>query len=180
MKFRTGCVAVGFLSLVLSLSAQTFTSLVSFNGSNGAYPESMSLVQGTDGNLYGTAPSGGAHSGGTVFKVTPTGTLTTLYSFCAQTNCTDGEEPLAGLVLATNGTFYGTTSVGGANGDGTVFSITAGGTLTTLHSFDLTDGAYPTAALIQGRDGNFYGTTVEGGPPPQTREPSFASRQEVR
>ncbi len=161
------------MSLVLSLSAQTFTSLVSFNGNNGAYPESMSLVQGTDGNLYGTAPYGGANSGGTVFKVTPAGTLTTLYSFCAQTKCTDGETPLAGLVLATNGTFYGTTSAGGTNGDGTVFSITSGGALTTLHSFDLTDGAYPTAALIQGRDGNFYGTTVEGGPPPTDKGTVF-------
>jgi uncharacterized repeat protein (TIGR03803 family) len=160
---RIGRLFVGFLSLALSLSAQTFTNLVSFNGTNGAYPASMSLVQGTDGNLYGTTPIGGANGFGTVFRVTPTGTLTTLYNFCAQTNCTDGSEPLAGLVLATNGTFYGTTSIGGANDDGTVFSITSGGTLTTLHSFDLTDGGYPVAALIQGTNGNFYGVAGEGG-----------------
>jgi len=171
---RISSMLVGFLSLVLSLSAQTFTSLVSFNGSNGAYLESMSLVQGTDGNLYGTAPSGGANSGGTVFKVTPTGMLTTLYSFCAQPKCTDGETPLAGLVLASNGIFYGTTSVGGLNGDGTVFSITSGGALTTLHSFDInTDGDLPIAALIQGRDGNFYGTTGGGGPPPTNKGTVF-------
>jgi uncharacterized repeat protein (TIGR03803 family) len=131
--------------------------------------------QRTDGNLYGTAPSGGANSGGTVFKMTPTGTLTTLYSFCAQPKCTDGMTPLAGLVLATNGTFYGTTSSGGVNGDGTVFSITAGGTLTTLHSFDInTDGADIIGALIQGTNGNFYGVAGEGGPPPTNKGTVFS------
>jgi uncharacterized repeat protein (TIGR03803 family) len=154
-----------FVTTAIVLPAQTFTSLVSFNGNDGAFPASMSLVQGTDGNLYGTAPYGGANSGGTVFKVTPTGTVTTLYSFCTQINCTDGKTPLAGLVLGANGTFYGTTSVGGANDDGTVFSVTSGGALTTLHSFDLpVDGAYLVAALVQGTNGNFYGTADEGGP----------------
>jgi uncharacterized repeat protein (TIGR03803 family) len=152
------------VTTAISLPAQTFTSLVSFNGDNGALPVSMSLVQGTDGNLYGTAPYGGANSAGTVFKMTPTGTVTTLYSFCAQLSCIDGSEPLAGLVLATNGTFYGTTSVGGANDDGTVFSITSGGTLTTLHSFDQpTEGAFPVAGLVQAANGAFYGATGEGG-----------------
>jgi uncharacterized repeat protein (TIGR03803 family) len=148
----------------IALPAQTFTSLASFNGTNGALPVSMSLVQGTDGNLYGTAPDGGANAGGTVFKVTPAGTVTTLYSFCAQINCDDGKTPLAGLVLGTNGIFYGTTSVGGLNGDGTVFSITSGGALTTLHSFNLPiDGAYLVAALVQAVNGAFYGATGEGG-----------------
>jgi uncharacterized repeat protein (TIGR03803 family) len=153
-----------FVTTAIALPAQTFTSLASFNGDNGAFPVSMSLVQGTDGNLYGTAPYGGANAGGTVFKVTPTGTVTTLYSFCAQISCTDGKTPLAGLVLANNGIFYGTTSVGGVNGDGTVFSITTGGALTTLHSFTLaTDGAYLVAALVQAANGTFYGATGEGG-----------------
>jgi uncharacterized repeat protein (TIGR03803 family) len=158
----------------IALPAQTFTSLVSFKGDNGAYPQSVGLVQGTDGNLYGTAAAGGANSGGTVFKVTPTGTLTTLYSFCAQPKCADGMTPYAGLVLASNGTFYGTTSVGGLNGDGTVFSITPGGTLTTLHSFDVTDGSLPEAALVQAANGTFYGTTVEGGPPPTNKGSVFS------
>jgi uncharacterized repeat protein (TIGR03803 family) len=96
-----------------------------------------------------------------VFKVTPTGTLTTLHSFAGYP--TDGAYPQAGLVMTTNGTFYGTTSAGGANDDGTVFSITSGGTLTTLLSFDYTDGAAPYAALVQASNGNFYGTTTEGG-----------------
>lgn len=152
-----------FVTAAMALPAQTFTSLVSFNGDNGAYAESMSLVQGVDGNLYGTSPYGGANSGGTVFKMTPSGTLTVLYNFCALAECADGKTPLAGLVLAANGSFYGTTSSGGLNGNGTVFSITSGGTETTLHSFDLTDGGYPTSALIQGTNGYFYGTTGEGG-----------------
>lgn len=153
------------VTTAIALPAQTFTSLVSFNGDNGAFPESMSLVQGTNGDLYGTAPSGGANSGGTVFKMTPGGTVTTIYSFCAQTNCTDGKAPFAGLVLANNGTFYGTTSSGGQYGDyGTVFSITSAGALTTLHSFNIaTDGAYLVAALVQATNGTFYGATGEGG-----------------
>ncbi len=74
-------------------------------------------------------------TGGTVFKITPSGTLTTLYSFCSQSGCTDGLEPEAVLVQGTDGNFYGTTIFGGTNGEGTVFKITPGGQLTTLYSF---------------------------------------------
>ena len=120
------------------------------------------LVQGTDGNFYGTTVEGGANCPplgcGTIFKITPSGTLTTLHSFGG----TDGTEP-HGLVQATNGNFYGTTSFGGANSDGTVFEITPSGTLTTLASFDVTNGQAPEAGLIQATDGNFYGTTYKGG-----------------
>jgi uncharacterized repeat protein (TIGR03803 family) len=115
-----------------------------------------------DGNLYGTTVQGGAncppYGCGTIFKITPSGTLTTLHSF----DDTDGTEP-HGLIQATNGNFYGTTAFGGANGEGTVFEITPSGTLTTLHSFDGADGEAPQAALIQATDGNFYGTTSRGG-----------------
>ena len=104
--------------------AQTLTTLVNFNGTNGASPLFAPLVQGTDGNLYGTAQAGGAHRKGTVFKITPTGTLTTLYSFCAQSRCADGAVPYSGLVLGTDGNFYGTTESGGAHGDGSIFKIT--------------------------------------------------------
>ena len=107
---------------------------------------------------------GGANGGGTVFKITPSGTLTTLYNFCAQSNCATAKPPSAGLVQATNGNFYGTTYLGGANSFGTVFKITPTGTLTTLHSFDATDGELPEAGLVQGTDGNFYGTTYQAGP----------------
>ena len=102
-----------------------------------------------------------------MFKVTRAGTLTTLHSF----DGTDGSSPQAGLVQATDGSFYGTAAEGGHAdcffGDtcGTVFKITAGGTLTTLHFFDYTDGYYPVARLVQATDGNFYGTTYNGGDP---------------
>ncbi|MGC2553496.1 MAG: choice-of-anchor tandem repeat GloVer-containing protein, partial [Candidatus Sulfotelmatobacter sp.] len=95
--------------------------------------------------------------------ITTTGTFTTLYSFCSESNCTDGSDPQAGLVQGTDGNFYGTTYSGGTNGLGTVFKITPSGTLTTLHSFDNRDGAGPSAALIQANNGDFYGTTYSGG-----------------
>jgi uncharacterized repeat protein (TIGR03803 family) len=172
--WKTICLVIVFCALeAISSPAQTFTTLVSFNGTDGLYATG-SLVQGLDGNFYGTTRNGGANdyeicvvrglSGcGTVFKITPGGTLTTLYSFCSKTNCIDGFNPQGGLVLATDGNFYGTTSGGGANGDGTVFKITPGGKLTTLHCFDGTDGAHPSAGLVQATDGNFYGTTYSGG-----------------
>jgi len=148
--------------------AQTFTTQASFDYADGALPELMSLVQGTDGNFYGTTLAGGANqNSGTVFKITSGGTLTTLYNFCSETNCADGSYPYAGLVQATDGNFYGTTDGGGAHGAGTVFKITPGGPLTTLYSFCSQplcfDGANPYAGLIQATDGNFYGTTESGG-----------------
>ena len=154
---------------VITSPAQIFKTLVSFNGTDGHDPNHHGVVQGTDGNFYGTTGDGGTSSScaggcGTVFKITPGGTLTTLHSF----DGTDGSFPIGGLVLATDGYFYGATAYGGNltcpgnPGCGTVFKITPGGTLTTLHSFDGTDGAYPYAALVQGTDGNFYGTTGDG------------------
>lgn len=138
--------------------AQTFNSRVSFNGTNGLFPYTISLVQGFDGELYGTTSAGGGYGFGSVFQVLG-GTLTTLNSF----NSTDGASPYAGLVLATGGNFFGTTNHGGANGYGTIFKITPAGTLTTLHSFASTDGAYPNSALVEASDGNLYGTTQNGG-----------------
>ncbi|MGO9540968.1 MAG: choice-of-anchor tandem repeat GloVer-containing protein [Terriglobales bacterium] len=146
---------------------QNLSTVLSFDGANGAFPYFTALVQGTDGNLYGTTEGGGTFDQGYVFKVTPGGTLTTLYTFCSQTNCTDGAEPYSGLVQATNGSLYGTTSVGGANSEGTIFEITPAGQLTTLYNFcskpGCTDGYLPYAGLVQGTDGNFYGTTLVGG-----------------
>jgi uncharacterized repeat protein (TIGR03803 family) len=145
----------------------TLTTLHSFcsqSCTDGSSP--VALIQGTDGNFYGTTPYGGANGqGGTVFKITPNGNLTTLYSFCSQTGCTDGTEP-RWLIQGTDGNFYGTTQVGGANNEGTVFKITPNGTLTMLYSFSFcspcTEGFLP-GALVQGTDGNFYGTTYDGG-----------------
>jgi uncharacterized repeat protein (TIGR02543 family) len=159
-----------WVGLTITSSAQTFTTLVSFNGSNGDRPDAP-LIQATDGDFYGVTQNGGftnqiCTSGGcgTVFKMTSTGALTTLYQFCPQSNCADGANPYGPLVQGLDGNFYGTTIYGGANLNGTVFKITPGGTLTTLHSFSLiSDGAYPWAGLVQATDGNFYGTTTAGG-----------------
>jgi uncharacterized repeat protein (TIGR03803 family) len=96
----------------MALHAQTFTTLFSFDGTDGEYP-AAALVQATNGDLYGTTEYGGANANGTVFKITPTGTLTVLYSFCAQSGCTDGERPSAGLIQATNGDFHGQRPLAG-------------------------------------------------------------------
>jgi uncharacterized repeat protein (TIGR03803 family) len=149
------------LLAAIAAPAQTFKSLVNFDGTDGSGPYFMSLVQGADGSLYGVTFYGGANNLGTVFKVTPAGTLTTLHSFAGYP--TDGAHPGAGLVLSTDGDFYGTTEGGGANNDGTVFRITPSGTLTTQHSFDSTDGELPDATLVQATNGNLYGTTYQGG-----------------
>ncbi|SPE42639.1 3-carboxymuconate cyclase (fragment) [Candidatus Sulfotelmatobacter sp. SbA7] len=227
----TGIVLLLCAATAIAAPAQTFTTLLTFDGSNGNDSES-SLVQGVDGafygttvaggssnnscgeegcgtafrvtatgqllsshfspvqgeglvaglllaangNFYGTAYDGGANFGcdgsvvtcGTVFEVTPTGKITTLYSFCAQTNCMDGDEPRATLIEGPNGDFYGTSFQGGASGAGTVFKITADGTFTTLYNFcqrkNCADGSMPGAGLVQGTDGDFYGTTEWGGP----------------
>jgi uncharacterized repeat protein (TIGR03803 family) len=145
-------------------SAGTFTSLFSFSGANGSGPTG-GLVRGNDGSFYGTTQFGGTNGdNGTVFKITANGVLTSLYSFRGP----DGNYPVAGLVLGSDGNFYGTTSgdrtFGGTNTFGTVFRITPGGVLGTLSIFNSTNGASPVAALSRGNDGNFYGTTFEGGP----------------
>jgi uncharacterized repeat protein (TIGR03803 family) len=167
--WRTICLVCVFCAVaVIASPAQTFTNLLFFDGTDGRYPAAP-LIQGTDGNLYGTTSSGGAHSEayGTVFKITAEGKTTRLYSFCSKSGCADGSYPAAGLVLATDGNFYGTTPDGGANGEGTVFRITPAGTLTTLHSFcaekGCSDGYEPAAGLVQAANGNFYGTTEFGG-----------------
>jgi uncharacterized repeat protein (TIGR03803 family) len=131
------------------------------------YPSS--LVQGRDGNLYGTSNDGGANSCGsfsygcgTVFKVTPTGVLTNLYNFCSQPNCVDGYYPFFPLTLGADGNLYGTTQNGGTGGYGTVFRITPEGAYTVLHSFQSIDGDSPDG-LVLASDGNFYGATFAGG-----------------
>lgn len=142
------------------------TTLYSFNyhDPNGGNPYA-GLVQGTSGDFYGTASAFGANNTGTVFKITPSGTLTLLYAFCSQDSCADGDLPYVGLIEGSDGNFYGSTEFGGsAGGFGTIFKITPKGTLTSLHSFNgSTDGSYPEGALAQDTNGIFYGNTVNGG-----------------
>lgn len=142
-----------------------FTRLYSFcplqNCSTGSGP-SGSLVQGTDGNFYGTTEYGGTSaSAGTIYKITPTGKLTVLYKFCSLENCADGGNPMTGLILATNGKFYGTTSSGGPYSGGTVFEITATGKFSTVYSF--TSAEVSPSSLTESTGGNLFGTTTFGG-----------------
>lgn len=125
------------------------------------------LVQGADGNFYGTASEGGTNGGnGTVFMVTSNGVAARLYSF---KDGTDGGFPEAGLVQGPDGQFYGSTTSGGntnlngGQGFGTLFKITTNGALTTLAAFGGTNGANPLGSLFLAGDGNFYGTANAGG-----------------
>jgi len=148
------------MGTVFSLSTNgLFMPLWSFNSTNGSCPAG-SLVQGSDGQLYGTTAAGGTQDLGTVFSLSTNGSFSSLVSF----DYTAGAYPSNGLVQATDGAFYGTASSGGTNGGwGTVFRLTANGTLTPLHSFNYEDGAYPVGGLVQATDGNLYGTTSQGG-----------------
>jgi uncharacterized repeat protein (TIGR03803 family) len=164
--------AVAMLILIIAAptsvaQAQNFSVLYNFGTKSGDPwgPQNAGIVaQGRDGNLYSTALHGGTSGFGTVFKITPGGSLTVLYSF----DGAHGETPYGGLTLGTDGNFYGTTYYGGTSNFGTVFKVTPSGSLTVLYSFtNGNDGAYPLAPPIRGNDGNFYGTTSQfndGGP----------------
>jgi uncharacterized repeat protein (TIGR03803 family) len=130
----------------------------------------VGLALASDGNFYGTTYEGGdgayrsnRYPGGTIFQLNPQGGLSTIYSFCSQVACDDGDDPHSTLTQGSDGNLYGMTAIGGLNNLGTVFAITTGGTLTTLHSFASTEGNTPYGALIQATDGNFYGATALGG-----------------
>jgi len=156
--FVGGTYGIGTVFKISSDGA--LTSLYSFTGGNDGYWPEAGLVQGSDGNFYGTASRGGTNGYGTVFKISVTGALTSLYSF---TRGNDGAYPQSGLVQGSDGNFYGTTEGGGTNA-GTVFKISATGALTSLYSFTGgSDGSRPDAGLVQGSDGYFYGTTKYGG-----------------
>jgi len=158
------------LALILAATAaqshtQTFQVLYDFGVQSGS-PSQPGLpgivAQGRDGNLYSTTVYGGVFNHGAVYRITPAGELTTLYSFCSLPSCADGLWPWGGLTLGTDGNFYGITSREGGTPE-TVFKITPSGVLTVLHSFTRGTGGFHPNPPIQGNDGNFYGTTYVGG-----------------
>jgi uncharacterized repeat protein (TIGR03803 family) len=155
----------GFGTVFQFVPPSTVNILYSFSGTgDGAAPDGA-LVEGSDGNFYGVTQAypivSGNQANGTIFRVTPSGTHTTLYTF---TGGSDGYGPYW-LVWGTDGNLYGVTFKKGTNNDGTFFQITPSGTLTTLYAFGSVsgDGVNPQAPVVQGSDGNFYGTAVAGG-----------------
>jgi uncharacterized repeat protein (TIGR03803 family) len=189
-SFCTGCGTVFKLSANTD-GTWTETILYSFcsggqSCSDGAVPKA-GLIFDASGNLYGTTASGGAHSYGTVFEVSPPPSPgdkwkeTVLYSFCANyqnSTCLDGATPLSQLTYDTAGNLYGTTSSGGTGGTsggccegGTVFELSPGATgwtETVLHNFCpgggiCADGLAPQAGVTFDKGGDLYGTTIAGG-----------------
>ena len=162
--YNGGTIGVGTVFRITTNGA--YTSLYSFSGNvyggtDGGNPYYGSLVQASDGNLYGTTEEGGTNGDGTVFQITTNGAEAVLYSF---TGGNDGRYAFGGLVQASDGNLYGTTGNGGTNGYGTVFRMTINGALTSLYSFTGgNDGGNPLAGLVQASDGNLYGTTFYGG-----------------
>ncbi len=162
-------VAVAILTVVCRVSAQTEQKLYDFCSqpgcTDGAFPNG-GLVMDKKGNLFGTTASGGAHNEGTVFKISASGVESVLYSFCSQASCTDGANPFDGLIIDKAGNLYGTTNIGGAHGQGTVFKFNGAG-MSVLYSFcavsGCADGANPYAGVIMDKAGILYGTTLGGG-----------------
>src|SRR5882672_505803 len=151
------------LSMAVSAQAQTVTFVAQFQGNQAS---AISVIQGTDGNFYGAA-AGGIYHQSQIFRMTPSGGLSTLYSFCSQPNCADGGEQAPMPILGSDGNLYGVATFGGnATGSGTFYKLTLAGQFTKLYTFcsapGCADGQWP-HGFIQGRDGNFYGTTESGG-----------------
>lgn len=177
--FASPTIALAVLALVFLASlqpakAQTFSPLHDFpefdnTSTDGLTPEA-GLVMDARGNLYGTTLMGGTHieyeipyyypGPGTVFKVTPNGTESVLYSFGGS----DGASPSSDLVIDSKGNLYGTTQEGGSMNMGTIFKVSKSGVETVLHNFTCSDGAYPVAGLVMDGNGDLYGTASEGGP----------------
>jgi uncharacterized repeat protein (TIGR03803 family) len=149
-------IGTGVLTPLHAFCAQT-------NCPDGSGPRT-GLVQGSDGNFYGTASGGNASADGVIYKLSTSGTYTLLYTFCPAAGCTDGAAPQGPLVENSDGNFYGATAQGGASGHGTVYKVTPAGTVTTLYSFTgAADGSVPFGTLVVGSDGNLYGATELGG-----------------
>lgn len=143
------------------LSAQTFSLVYSFNVTQGGHPRLGSLIQATDGKLYGTTFDLGAHNKGVIFSYNiSTGTYTDLYDFDGPT----GANPYSGLIQAADGKLYGMTNAGGVSGNGAIFSYDIAASLyTVLYNFDFVNGANPTGALSQASNSILFGATPLGG-----------------
>jgi uncharacterized repeat protein (TIGR03803 family) len=145
------------LAMAITSAAQTFTNLHNFSGADGTNPYREALVQGADGNFYGTTEKGGVDDYGVVFKMTPDGTVTLIHDFVGA----DGEYPSSGLVQDAAGNRYGTTRSGGPGPDpGVVYKITPQGTFTVLSG---AGGGVIYAPVLLASDGNLYGVAYGGG-----------------
>jgi uncharacterized repeat protein (TIGR03803 family) len=154
--------ANGYGSIFKMTATGTVTVLHNFSSTDGAEP-TKPLIQASDGNLYGSTIYGGSAGAGVIFKITPNGTYTVLHNL---TSATDGYQPNASLVQATDGKLYGVTTLGGPLSGGTIYSITTTGTFTVLYSFDatnVTNGYEPASPLRQNTNGKFYSDTFYGG-----------------
>ena len=139
-----------------------FTTVYAFTGGTDGTEPRAGLTPGGDGNFYGTTMNGGSSGAGTIFRLTPQGTLTTLHSFNPSGG--EGASPAGALLDGGDGSFYGTTVNGGTSHEGTVFAVSPAGTFTTVYSFTGgKDGAQPYGALALGGSGIFYGTASAGG-----------------
>ncbi len=166
----TICIVLIFcVATCIASTAQTFTTLAELSATTGRKPFS-SLVQGLDGNLYGTASASGKYGFGTFFQMTPTGTVTTLYNFCRNdvSACPDGAVPYGDVALGSDGNFYGTTLGAGParNSFGTIYKMTPAGSITTLHTFcslpKCADGESATTGLTLAQNLSFYGIAGPG------------------
>lgn len=154
------CGVILFCALTAMASqAQTLTTLADFNGTNGSGPRG--IIQGFDGNFYGTTLEGGTQNWGTAFKMTPAGVLTTLHNFCSEVGCTDGGWPEGRQTEASNGDLYGPTDQGGTGG-GVIYRITRAGEFSVFYNFcsqpNCADGISP-VSVVQATNGSLYGTT---------------------
>jgi uncharacterized repeat protein (TIGR03803 family) len=169
LGFALACATLT-LGPAVDSQAQTLNYFADFNGGNGWEPYA-SVVQATDGNFYGAATNGIYGTVGNMFRMTPSGKITSIYKFCSLPDCADGGGVESAPILGSDGNLYGVTTVGGGSGltgdaGGTVFQMTLDGKYTVIYTFcsisNCADGATPNG-IILGSDGNFYGTTVYGG-----------------
>lgn len=165
LRRRIACALLIFsVATAVTSNGQSYNLFTRLVHGDGLMPRN--LVQGTDGEFYGVGFRSAPNDGGSIFKVSPSGTVTPIYIFCRRMPCRDGKAP-NGLVLASDGNFYGTTEFGGEFGVGTIFQLTPSGSMTTLFNFctgqSCPSGVAPVGELVQGSDGALYGTTLSGG-----------------